>query len=107
MAFGIKSWSLNSYTNGTWTDLVAGSAGSETVKGIVISNTTVGAISVSIRIASSAGASQSVVLPPVNITAGTPYVLDVDPLNLTASQKLQISCASAGIEFYASGVTHA
>jgi len=86
---------------------VAGSAGGETVKGIVISNTTVGAISVSIRVASSGGASQSVVLPPTNITAGTPYVLDVDPLNLTASQKLQISAAATGVEFYASGVTHA
>jgi len=107
MAFGIKSWDLSSYTNGTWTDLVVGSSGNETVKDIILSNTTIGAISVSIRIVTSGGVSQSVILPPTNLAAGTSYVLDVGTINLTSSQKLQVSCASAGIEFHASGVTHA
>jgi len=106
MAFTIKSWSLNSYTNGVFADLVAGSASGETVKAITICNTTVADISVTLQVADSGGTAQATILPPTQITAGTSFVLEVDPLNLTASQKLQISAAAAGVEFYASGVTH-
>ena len=106
MTFAIKSWPRQTYTNGVFADLVAGSATGETVKAISICNTTVADISVSIQVASSAGVAQATVLPPTLITAGASFVLEVDPLNLTASQKLQVSCAAAGIEFYASGVTH-
>ncbi len=102
----LKSWNLNSYTNATWTDLVAGSASGETVKGICIANTTVGAITLQMRVASSGGAGQANILPATEIAAGASFVLDVDPLNLTASQKLQISASAAGLEFYASGISY-
>lgn len=102
-----KSWPLNAYTNSTWTDLVAGTAAGETVKAINIANNGSVAVNVSVRVASSGGVSQAVILPLTTIAPGVPQQLNIDALNLTVSQKLQIFCDLSGVEFYASGVTYA
>lgn len=101
-----KSWSLNSYTNNTWTDFVSGTAGGDTVKSINISNSTAGAISVSVRVTNSGGTSLAVILPFTSIGIGEAQQLDIQSLNLTSSQKIQINCDAAGIQFFASGMSY-
>jgi len=102
-----KSWKLNTYTAATWTDLVAGTAAGESVKAVNIANLNVGTANVSIRVATSGGTSEATILPTTAFATGTAQQLDVDCLNLTASQKLQIYGDVTGVEFYASGVTYA
>jgi hypothetical protein len=102
-----KSWPLNTYTASTWTALVAGTVAGESVKGIVITNPSALSITLTIRVASSGGVSQATILPPTIFAPGASQNLNLDVLNLTASQILQIFATNVGLEFYASGVTYA
>lgn len=102
-----KSWKLNTYTAATWTDLVVGTAAGESVKSINIANLAVSAAIIQIRVATSAGVAEATILPVTSFAAGISQVLNLDVLNLVASQKLQISVDVTGVEFYASGVTYA
>lgn len=99
MAFTTKNWTLNSYTNATWTDLVAEPA---TVAAITISAPG-GSTSVQLRLEDS-GVSQAVILPPSLIGMNESYTLDVRSLNVTGTQKIQFQADVAGAEVLASGV---
>lgn len=101
-----KTWPLASYTAGAWTDAVVGDSGGSTVRSVVLANTTVADISASVRIASSDGVAQSILLPPSDLAAGASYLLDIPAINLSAGQKLQVSCAAVGIELTASGISY-
>ena len=106
MAITKTSHSLNTYTNDTWTDLVAGSANGNTLKTIILANTSASAISVQIQVTNSAGTSQAIILPSTTISAGSTQTLLLELLNLTNSQKLQIYASASGMNFYASGVSY-
>lgn len=95
-----KNWTLNSYTDDTWTDLVAEPA---TVAAVIVANSGEEEAEVKIRL-EDAGSSLATVLPPSVVAANESYTLDVRSLNLTGTQKLQIQCDVAGCEFVASGV---
>lgn len=103
----LKSWKLNTYTPATWTDLIAGTSAGESVKSINIANLAAGNAIVKIRVATSGGTSEATILPITSFATGIAQVLNLDTLNLVASQKLQIYVDVAGVEFYASGVTYA
>ena len=106
-AISPKSWSLNTYTAATWTALVTGTANGESVKSINIANPSALSITVTIQVASSGGVSQATILPATIFAPGTSQNLNLDTLNLTNSQILQIYASNVGLEFYASGVTYA
>lgn len=91
-----KSWSLTTYTNNTYTDLVAEESVLTT---ILISNTTAGAITVAARIS----LNNAVILPPTSLAANDSKVLDVRSLSLASGQSLQVQASAAGVNFIASG----
>ena len=100
MALTTKNWPLNSYTNATWTDLVAEPA---TVAAITIVNTGGGDVIVQLRLEDSA-VSQAVILTPSTIGSNESYTLDVRSINVTGTQKIQFQADVAGAEVLASGV---
>ncbi|MFA6064054.1 MAG: hypothetical protein WC736_15805 [Gallionella sp.] len=102
-----KSWKLNSYTNSTWTDLVAGTASGESVKGLTIANNAAGDVTVSVRVVTSGGTLEATILPLTVFATMAAQTLAIDVINLTASQKIQVQANLPGVEFYASGVTYA
>lgn len=104
MALTRKNWTLNSYTNATWTDLVAEPA---TVATFAITNTTAGAISVQARL-EDAAAGLYTLLPAFDVPAAAAdesgvRVFDLRSIVVTGTQAIQVQAAAAGIEFYAGG----
>lgn len=97
-----KNWSLSSYTNSTWTDIVGEAA---TVATVVVVNTTGAAVNAQLRL-EDAAAELSRILPTTSIPANTSKVLDVRSLNITGTQALQGWADAAGIHFTASGVVN-
>lgn len=100
MALSPKNWTLSSYTNSTWTDLVGEVA---TVATLIITNTTGAAINAQVRL-EDAAAELSRIVPTTSIAANTAKVLDVRSLNITGTQALQAWADAAGVHFTASGV---
>ena len=103
MAKTEKNWTLNTYTNSTWTDLVAEPA---VIAALIIANTGAGDVVVDVRL-EDGGASQSVIVPTATIGSSESYVLDMRSLNVTGTQAVQIRADVAGAEFTASGVIDA
>lgn len=100
MALTPKNWSLSSYTDDTWTEVVGETA---VVATVLLTNTTGAAITVELRLA--AGASElSRIVPATSIEANTSKVLDVRSLNLTSGQSLELKASATGIHALASGV---
>jgi hypothetical protein len=95
------NWTLNSYTNSTWTDLVDASAGT-VVKAITVA---MGSNSgtVKLRLTNSGGTSLAVLVPGAALAADSGYTLDLPALTLENTQKLQVWCDVAGAEFVAFG----
>lgn len=100
MLYTTKNWSLNSYTNATWTDVVAEAA---TIATITIANTTASPVEVQLRV-EDGGSSLATILPPYSIGANDSYTLDVRSLNITGTQALQFQADAAGAEIFVSGV---
>lgn len=100
MALTRKNWTLNSYTNATWTNVVAEAA---VVACITIANTAGTATSVQLQLDNGSGTSLATILPAYSIAAGESYTVDVRSLNVTGSQRLQFQANQAGAEVLASG----
>ena len=98
MALTAKNWTVNSYTNDTWTDLVAEVA---TVAAIIVSSTVTTTISIRLE---DGGTELAVIAPTSDVDSNGSYTLDVRSLNITAGQSLQVKAAAAGVNFTASGV---
>lgn len=99
MALQTKNWAVNSYTNATWTDLVAEPA---TIATLVVSS---GATLVKIQVrVSDGGVGVFTLIPMSDVALNETYTLDIRSLNLTGTQKLQFQVDVAGAEFFASGV---
>lgn len=103
MSFSNKNWTLNSYTNGTWTDLVAEPA---TVAAIIISNPTASGVTGEIRL-EDGGSNVASILPGTVIASNESQTIDIRSLNITGTQALQIKADAAGLEFTASGYVEA
>lgn len=93
-----KNWTLDTYTNDTWTDLVDEPS---TVASFIISATA--EVTVSIRL-SDDGNKLATILPPTKILENESHTLSVRSLNVTGTQTLQVHCNVSGAEFTASGV---
>ena len=95
-----KNWSLASYTNSTWTDIVAEPA---VVANLSIANTSAGALNVSIRLSDGSGNNLAIILPENEIAAGNAFRVDLRAVAVTGSQTLQVWADGAGFNFLASG----
>lgn len=106
MALTAQNWTLTSYTNSTWTDLVSASAA--TVLKTVVVAAGANAAEVKVRLADSGGSSLAVLIPSHSLTANTAYVMGTDTgqvpaLTLESGQKLQVWSDVAAVEFSAFG----
>lgn len=101
MALQTKNWTLNSYTNLTWTNLVAEQA---TIATITFANTAGSNVTIQLRLEDGAGTGLASILPSSVIAANESWTLDVRSLNITGSQRLQFQADIAGAEVLASGV---
>lgn len=105
MALECKNWTVNSYTVDTWVDLVAEPA---TLATVVLSNTSTSEkIRSKVRISDSAGNHLVMIMPEKLLDVGEAYAIDINSLNITDSQKLQVQSDIVGMEFMASGVVAA
>lgn len=95
-----KNWTLSSYTNSTWTDLVDEPA---IVANLSIANTTGGAVNVQVRLSDGSGNNLAVIVPTNAIEAGDAYRVDLRAVAITGAQSLQVWASAAGINFLASG----
>lgn len=94
-----ENWPLASYTNNTWTDLVAEEA---IVAAISISNTSAGTAIVELRV-EQGGSNVASLLPATEIESATAYAVDLRSVVIKPGQALQVRCDVAGVEFFASG----
>ena len=96
-----KNYTLNSYTNDTWTDLVTEAA---ILTAVVIANTDgANTITFEIRLDDGAGTELSRVLPPSAIGSNASQTLDLRSVVVEAGQRLQVKAGAAGLHFTASG----
>lgn len=91
-----KNWTLVSYTNSTWTNLVAEAA---VVASVLITNPSASDISCSIRLLTSG----AVLLPTTVIKAGESISLEVRSISIPSGDGIQINATAAGLNFIASG----
>jgi len=105
MALERKNWTLNTYANAAWSDLVSEEAILAT---ILIANTDlVNPVVVGIQIADGTDASLAVIVPGKTLAAGESVTIDIRSINLITGQKLQVQADAAGANFLASGVVSA
>lgn len=104
MARTAKHWTLKSYTNGAWTDLVAEAS---TLVSIILANTGASPIAVQARLTDAAGVETAVVLPTTSVEGNKASRLDLASLSLQANTKLQVQAAAAGVHFTATGIAGA
>lgn len=95
-----RNWTLKTYTNDTWTDLVTDETA---IDAIVIANTTGGAVNISIRLADQDGNERAVLVPTKSVAATTAETLDVAGLKTGKHDKIQVKASAAGVHFTASG----
>lgn len=96
-----KNYTLNSYTNSTWTDLVTEAA---IIASVVIANTDASnVITFEIRIDDGAGTEVARIVPPSEIEQNTSQTLDMRSIVVEAGQRIQVKAGTAGLHFTASG----
>lgn len=104
MALTAKTWRLNSYTPGDYTDLIVATGAPVVVKSLIITETAGSAPTVRIRTTNSSGVEQSAIIAGESISANASYTIDLQMLVLGTGEKLQVSSSLAGTSFTASGV---
>lgn len=95
-----KHWTLKTYTNGAWTDLVAEQG---VIAAILVCNTGAAGVAVQARLTDGAGTETAVILPPTTVAGNTTQTLDLRSLSMPANTKLQVQAAAAGVHFTATG----
>lgn len=106
MALARKSWSLNTFSASTWTDFVVGTAGGDTVRSILVSNTGGSTADIQFRVTDVNGVEQAIVAIITAQAANSSTKVNIDVLNLLDGQKLQIFSTTTSPDFYASGVSY-
>lgn len=99
-----KHWTLKSYTNGAWTDLVAEPG---VVAAILVCNTGAAGIAVAARLTDGAGTETARLLPTTTVAGNIAQTLDLRSLSMPAGTKLQVQAAAAGVHFIATGAADA
>lgn len=99
-----KNWGVVTYTNSTWTNIVAEPS---VIATVVISNTSSTlSITVGLQLTNAAGAGSVQILKDIIIEPNSTYTLDVRSLCVTnngTQQVLQVMASAAGINFLVSG----
>lgn len=95
-----KNWTLNTYTDETWSPIVGEPAVLAT---ILLTNTANAPVTVSVRLADGA-TEQAIVLPPSILQADSAYTLELRSLCLTGDQALELWVDAPGVHAVASGV---
>lgn len=91
-----KNWTLVSYTNSVWTNLVSEAS---VVATVMVTNPSGVDINCSIRLLTSG----AVLLPTASIKAGESITLEIRSLSIPAGDGIQINASAAGLNFIASG----
>lgn len=100
MPLSPKNWPLNSYTDATWTDLVAEASVLST---LLISSSAPSSVTVEVRLSDGAGTGLATLVQPSKIEQGQAWTLDLRSLCVTGSQSIQVRADIPGAEFLASG----
>lgn len=95
-----RNFTLNTYTNATWTDLAKAPA---VIRSIIIANTTAAAIVASLRLSDGPNTERAQIVPGVSVAANSSITIDLGSLSLGRSDILQAKAAAAGVHFCASG----
>lgn len=95
-----KNWTLNSYINDTWTDLMAEPG---IVATLSIANTTGTSIDVEVRLSDGSGNNLARIIPTNQLVANDAFQLDIKSIPVTGTQTIQVKASAAGIEFLAGG----
>lgn len=95
-----RNWTLNSYTNNTWTSLAEAEA---VIESLIVANTGASAATVSMRISNGPTQERAIILPWLEVLAGSSTVIDLKQLNLGRADHLQVKATAAGVHFTASG----
>lgn len=105
MARSPKHWTLKTYSNDTWTDLVPGEA---VITGVIITNTGAPGVAVSLRLVDGTGTETAILVPTTTIAGNYAQAVDFPrSLSIQAGTKLQVRAAAAGIHFTATGLEEA
>ena len=102
MALECKNWTVNTYEVAEWVDLVAEPA---TLATVLLSNVSpTEKIRSKVRLCDLSGNHIVTLIPEKLLDVGEAYAIDINSLNITESQKLQVQADTVGMEFMASGV---
>lgn len=97
-----KNWTLNTYTNETWTDLVT-EPEPAVIATLVLVNSGAAPVAVGVRLSDGVDGIATIV-PAKTLAVGDSYILDMRSINVLGGQSLQVKADVAGAEFLASGV---
>ena len=95
-----KNWPLKTYTNDTWTELVAEEA---IIATLSIANTSASPVEVEIRLSDGSNVNLATILPVNELPAKDSFQLDIKSIPVTGSQTIQVKASAAGVEFLAGG----
>ncbi len=99
-----KNWTLSSYTNDTWTDLVDEES---IVATLSIANTAGTAANVEVRLSDGSGNNLAVIVPQNELASYDAFVLDIKSIPVTGTQTIQVRASAAGVNFLAGGAVEA
>jgi len=99
-----KNWPLDSYTNDTWTDLVAEPS---IVATLSIANTAATSATVEVRLSDGSGNKLATILPENALEGKDAFVLDIKSIPVTGVQTIQVKASAAGVDFLAGGAVEA
>lgn len=95
-----RNFTVNSYTNDTWTTMVDCQAD---VDCIIVTNTGEASANASIRLATVAGVSRGTMMSAKAIGAGESYTFEIPGFKVGRGDIVQVKGSAAGLEFIASG----
>ena len=102
MSYTPKNWTKNTYTNGTWFDLVAEKS---IVNTVIFCNKALSNRGVSIRIFDGTN-EVATLLKDFALGSNESFTLDLKSLPITAGQSLQCKVDADDVDFLAGGVTY-
>ncbi|AUR81820.1 hypothetical protein NVP1015O_06 [Vibrio phage 1.015.O._10N.222.51.E5] len=104
MALITTVFTLNSYTDATYTDIVPDVV-VFTSASVIVANTTAGDLDFAIRLVDGSDVELAIVVPTHTLALGDSVTLDISSLNVPAGTKLQVFGSATGLHFTVSGVT--
>jgi len=99
-----KPWTLSSYTNDTWTDLVDEPA---IVATLSIANTVSTPVNVEVRLSDGDNNNLAVIVPQNELVGYDAFILDIKSIPVTGAMTIQVKASAAGVNFLAGGAVEA